>query len=79
VATRVIAHYAELLLEHGYLRIPHREIRAEGIGENEHGCVGRTNELIVDASIFELSEGHRTHFFRIFPFALHTRRKHAVD
>lgn len=51
VAARVIPQHAELLLERGHLRVPHGEIRAEGIGEYEHGSVGWTDELIVDASI----------------------------
>jgi len=58
MAAGVVAENAKLLGEVGELRIPHAEIGAERIGEENDGSVGGAVELVTELRVGESGEGH---------------------
>src|ERR1700737_2765987 len=58
VAGGVVAEDPELLGEIGKLRIPHVEVGAERIGEEQGGSLGGAIELVAELSVGKFGEGH---------------------
>src|SRR5690349_13251152 len=62
VAAHVIAQEAKLAFEGGSLRIPEGIVGAQRGGQNQDGSGGRSGERVVNSSVGQISEGHRSSF-----------------
>ena len=60
VAAAVVAHHAEMLRPVRRLLVPHVQVGAERIAEDQGRCVGWTFDLVIQlAAVISLDHGHR--------------------
>ena len=73
---RIVAENAEIRAQRGCLSVSHREIGAQGIGENDYGAAGFAFQAVTNPRAVCFNEGHKTnprshpemdtHFFSAF-------------